>query len=85
LQKTTALLSGLRLGGPLAGLVGAACGGVLIAMSLANMAAPAPMPLIARGVAEAMMLILLGLICGAVAAIANWALEARIDRVVLSD
>ena len=54
-------------------------------MNLAKMAAPAPMPLIARGVAEAMMLILLGLICGAVAVIANWAVEARIDRVVLSD
>jgi hypothetical protein len=81
----SAFLSGLRLGGPLAGLVGAAYGGLLIAMSLANMAAPAPMPLIARGVAEAMMLILLGLICGAVAVIANWAVEARIDRVVLSD
>jgi len=81
----SAFLSGLRLGGPLAGLVGAAYGGLLIAMSLANATGPAPMPLIARGVAEAMMLILLGLIAGAVAVIANWAVEARIDRVVLSD
>jgi hypothetical protein len=81
----SAFLSGLRLGGPLAGLVGAAYGGLLIAMNLANTTGPAPMPLIARGVAEAMMLILLGLIAGAVAVIANWAVEARIDRVVLSD
>jgi len=81
----SAFLSGLRLGGPLAGLVGAAYGGLAMAIGLANMTTPAPLQLVAHGVAEAMLLILLGLISGAVAVIANWAVEARIDRVVLKD
>lgn len=79
----SAFLSGLRLGGPLAGFVGAAYGGLLMSIYAANSATAAPAPVIAQGVAEAMMLILLGLACGAVAVIANWAVEARIDRAVL--
>jgi len=79
----SAFLSGLRLGGPLAGLVGAAYGGLLMALALANAATPVPAPMLARGVAEAMMLVLFGLVSGAVAVIANWAVEARIDRAVL--
>jgi hypothetical protein len=81
----SAFLSGLRLGGPLAGLVGAAYGGLLMAIYTANNPTPASAQVIARGVAEAMMVILLGLTCGAVAVIANWAVEARIDRAVLGD
>ena len=79
----SAFLSGLRLGGPLAGLVGAAYGGLLMAIYTANSATLAPAHVVAQGVAEAMMVILLGLLCGAVAVIANWAVEARIDRAVL--
>jgi hypothetical protein len=81
----SAFLSGLRLGGPLAGFVGAAYGGFLMALFSANSAVPAPPSVMAQGVAEAMMLILLGLASGAVAVVAHWAVEARIDRAVLAD
>jgi hypothetical protein len=80
----SAFLSGLRLGGPLAGLVGAAYGGLNMAIGLANVPGPVPTNVLARGVAEVMLLILLGLICGSVAVVANWVVEARIDRTVLT-
>ncbi len=81
----SAFLAGLRLGGPLAGLVGAAYNGLVMAIGLANRTGPAPLQVLAPGLAEVMLLILLGLVSGAVAVIANWAVEARIDRAVLSD
>jgi hypothetical protein len=80
----SAFLSGLRLGGPLTGLVGAAYGGLNMALGVANVAGPVPPQILARGVAEIMALILLGLISGSVAVVANWAVEARIDRSVLA-
>jgi hypothetical protein len=83
LSGGSAFLSGLRLGGPLAGLVGAAYGGLLISVAVANSAAPAPANVLAQGIAEIMMLVLLGFVSGAVAVIAHWAVEARIDRTVL--
>jgi hypothetical protein len=79
----SAYLSGLRLGGPLAGLVGAAYGGLNMAIGLANVAGPVPVSVLAHGVAEVMMLIFLGLVSGSVAVIGNWAVEARIDQMVL--
>jgi hypothetical protein len=84
LSGGSAYLSGLRLGGPLAGLVGAAYGALNMCLGLANVAGPVPVQVLAHGAAEVMMLILLGLISGSVAVIANWAVEARIDRAVLS-
>ena len=84
LSGGSAFLSGLRLGGPLAGLVGGAYGGFTMALGLANMAEPVPVSILARGAAEVMLLIVLGLVSGSVAVIANWAVEARIDRAVLS-
>lgn len=84
LAGASAYLSGLRLGGPLAGFVGAAYGGLAMSMGLANTTAPVPVNILAHGAAEIMMLILLGLVSGSVAVIANWAVEARIDRAVLS-
>jgi hypothetical protein len=84
LSGGSAYVSGLRLGGPLAGFVGAAYGGLSIAIGLANVTATVPMSALAHGVAEVMMLILLGLVSGAVAVIANWAIEARINRAVLA-
>jgi hypothetical protein len=79
----SAFLSGLRLGGPLTGFLGAAWGGLAMAMGLANVAGPVPTNILARGAAEVMLLIVLGLLTGAVAVVANWAVEARIDRAVL--
>jgi biopolymer transport protein ExbB/TolQ len=38
---------------------------------------------LAPGIAEAVLLVGLGVMAGAVAVIAHWALEARIDRAVL--
>jgi hypothetical protein len=79
----SAFVSGLRVGGPLAGFLGAAWGGLNMAVGLANVTQPVPVNLLARGWAEAMFLIVLGLLSGAVAVICHWAIEARIDRVVL--
>lgn len=83
LSGGSAFVSGLRVGGPLAGFLGAALGGLNMAIGLANVTAPVPMNVLARGAAEAMFLVVLGLLCGAVAVIAHWAIEARIDRAVL--
>jgi hypothetical protein len=83
LSGGSAFLSGLRLGGPLAGLLGAAYTGLNMAIALANAPAPPPANVLAPGAAEVLMLILLGLVAGSVAVIANWAVEARIDRTVL--
>jgi hypothetical protein len=85
LSGGSAYLSGLRLGGPLAGLLGAAVSLLLMALYLANTPAPVSMNQLAPGIAEAMMLVVLGLTAGAVAVIAHWAVDARIDRVVLKD
>ncbi|ESQ80867.1 hypothetical protein [Asticcacaulis sp. YBE204] len=79
----SAYLRGLRLGGPLAGLVGAAFGALNMAVGLANVKDTPPLWVLAPGGAEIMALILLGLIAGSVAVISNWAVEARIDRTVL--
>ena len=79
----SAFRSGLRVGGPLAGLVGAAYSGLNMALNLANIAQPVPVNILARGASEVLMVILLGLVAGSVAVVANWAVEARIDRTVL--
>ena len=78
----SAFLSGLRLGGPLAGLVGAAYGGLNMAIGTAN-AGAVPADVLARGFAEVLLLILLGLVSGSIAVMGHWAVEARIDRAVL--
>lgn len=80
----SAFLSGLRLGGPLAGLTGAAYGALNMSIGLANTPSPVPAQLLAHGAAEVITLILLGLVSGSVAVITNWAVEARIDRTVLT-
>lgn len=79
----SAFLSGLRLGGPLAGLLGASYTGLMIFIGLSNTAGPVPMNVIAPGIAEALFILGLGVLAGSVAVIANWAVEARIDRTVL--
>ena len=84
LSGGSAFLRGLRLGGPLAGLVGAAYTGLVASLYLANTPSPATAAVLAPAVAEAMMLILLGLIAGAVAVISKALVEARIDQTVLN-
>lgn len=83
LSGGSAYLSGLRVGGPLAGLLGATWSGLNMAIGLANVTYAVPVNVLARGAAEVLLLVGLGLLSGAVAVIANWAVEARIDRAVL--
>jgi hypothetical protein len=83
LSGGSAYLSGLRLGGPLAGLLGAAYGALNMTIGLSNVVGPVPLNVLAHGFAEVMLMIVLGLLAGAVAVIANWAVESRIDRSVL--
>jgi len=84
LSGGSAFLSGLRLGGPLAGLVGAAYGALNMCLNLANIDTTPPVNILARGGSEVMFLVLLGLVAGSVGVIAHWAIEARIDRTVLA-
>ncbi|MGA0599513.1 hypothetical protein ACO2Q3_02265 [Caulobacter sp. KR2-114] len=84
LSGGSAFLSGLRLGGPLAGLVGAAYGALNMCLNLANIDTTPPINILARGGSEVMFLVLLGLVAGSVGVIAHWAIEARIDRTVLA-
>lgn len=85
LSGGSAYLSGLRLGGPLTGFLGAAYSGLVMAMHMANATGAASAPTLAPGMAEIMLIVLLGLVSGSVAVAANWAVEARIDRAVLGD
>jgi hypothetical protein len=84
LSGGSAFLSGLRVGGPLAGLLGAALGCLNMAIGVANLPAAPPMNVLAPGIAEAVFLVALGLQAGAVAVFCNWLVEAKIDRAVLA-
>jgi biopolymer transport protein ExbB/TolQ len=81
LSGGSTFLSALRLGGPLLGLLGGAYNGLMMFMGLAR--GPQPFEVLAPGLAEIALLILLGLLSGVVAVICHWAVEARIDRTVL--
>ena len=84
LSGGSAYLSGLRIGGPLAGLLGASVTILVMALYMSNASAPVTLKQLGPSLAEAMMLIALGLASGAVAVIAKWAVDARIDRAVLN-
>jgi hypothetical protein len=73
------------VGGPLAGLVGAAYGALNMCLNLANITSVPPVNILARGGSEVMFLMLLGLVAGSVGVIAHWWVEARIDRTVLAE
>lgn len=79
----SAFLSALRLGGPIIGAFGASYVVLNIFMGVSNVSYPVTLKIVAPGVAEAAFLLGLGLLSGVVAVIANWAVEARIDRAVL--
>jgi hypothetical protein len=83
LSGGSAFLSGLRLGGPIIGALGA-CGALLnMAIGYANVPGDPSLKILAPGFAETFLLIGLGLLAGAVAVFAHWAVESRIDRQVL--
>lgn len=75
-------LSALRLGAPLLGLLGAAFNGLMMFIGLARFG-DQPINVLAPGLAEAMFLVVMGLIVGVVGVICHWIVEARVDRAVL--
>ena len=83
LNGGSAFLSGLRLGGPLLGALGAAYTGLASCIGLSNVPGPVPIRVLAPGFAEIVFQLMLGFLVGSVAVIANWAVESRIDRQVL--
>lgn len=78
----SAFLSALRLGGPLISLLGAAYIALTGFMAVAEVG-QTNLVIWAPAIAEASLLLVLGLLSGVVAVIAHWAVEARIDRAVL--
>jgi hypothetical protein len=83
LSGGSAYLSGLRVGGPMAGALGGAYTLLNMAMGMSNALVAPTAQVLAPGLAEAAFLVTLGLLTGAVAVAAHWAVEARIDRTVL--
>lgn len=79
----SAFVKALRLGGPLLGLLGASYAAMNIFIGLASFSEPVNPVIYMPAVAEAFAVLIVGLISGVVAVIANWAIEARIDREVL--
>jgi len=80
----SSLVSSLRLGGPLIGLLGAAYTLLMIFIGIANVGGEPPLSVLSPGFAEAAMVLLLGLLTGVIAVICQGVIEARIDRTVLS-
>ena len=80
----SAYLSALRLGAPLLGLLGAAYVALFVFIGVSNSPTPVPFGVLAPGLAEAVLVLVLGLFAGAVAVAFHWAVEARIDRAVLT-
>lgn len=78
----SAFVSGLRLGGPLIGALGSSYTLLGATFGLAQFPG-VTLQIIAPGLAEAVLLLGLGLLAGAVGVLAHWAIEARIDRDVL--
>ena len=79
----SAYISALRLGAPLAGLAGAAMNAFWAFSGIASVGKSMPFAVFAPSLAEASLVLLLGLIVGVVAVVCQWTIEARIDRTVL--
>jgi biopolymer transport protein ExbB/TolQ len=79
----SAFLSGLRLGGPILGGFGACWSLFNMTLGVANVPVDLPLKALAPGFAEAFLMVGLGFLAGAVAVLANWVVESRIDRSVL--
>jgi biopolymer transport protein ExbB/TolQ len=80
----SAFLSGLRLGGPIMGALGACSTLLNMSIGYANISGDPGLKILAPGFAECFFLIGLGLVAGTIAVFAHWAVESRIDRQVLS-
>jgi len=83
LNGGSAFLSGLRLGGPILGGLGACNSFFMMTLGIANIPADLPLKAMAPGFAEAFMEIGVGFLAGVIAVLCNWAVESRIDRQVL--
>lgn len=79
----SAFLSGLRLGGPIIGGLGACWSLLTMTLGYASIPGDAPLKVMAPGFAEAFLQVGLGFLAGAVAVFCHWAVESRIDRQVL--
>jgi hypothetical protein len=79
----SAFLSGLRLGGPILGGFGACLALMNMSIGYANVPGDVPLKALAPGFVEAFFVVGLGFLAGAVAVIANWIVESRIDHSVL--
>lgn len=84
LDGGSATLKALRTIGPMLGLVGALLLGLSNFQAIAVIGRAPPLPLVAPMLAEASVVLIAGLLCGLVAAICNWIVEARVDRALLS-
>jgi len=80
----SAFLSSLRLGGPIAGILGAAYAALKMSAGIAAIPYEPTLKVLAPGFAEIAALIALGFLSGVIAVALNWAIEARIDRQVLA-
>lgn len=83
LSGGSAFLSGLRLGAPIIGLLGACDSGLNMTLAVASVPIEVTPKMLAPGIAEAFLMVGLGFLAGAIAVVAHWAVESRIDRQVL--
>jgi hypothetical protein len=83
LSGGSAFVAGLRLGGPIIGALGAAYSAIEMSIGLANAAVVPSLKVLAPGFAETTLMLGFGCLTGAVAVVAHWAIESRIDRQVL--
>ena len=66
------------------GLLGAGLNALWGFIAIAGLGRPVPIEVLAPGLAEATLVLVLGLLAGVVAVACNWAVDARIDRAVLN-
>jgi MotA/TolQ/ExbB proton channel family len=83
LSGGSAYLSGLRFGAPIVGLLGACHAGLYMTLAVASIPIEPTLKMFAPGVAESFEMVGLGFLAGAIAVVAHWAVESRIDRQVL--
>jgi len=83
LSGGSAFLSGLRLGAPIVGLLGACDAGLNMTIGVVNIGIEPTLRMLAPGIAESFMMVGMGFLAGAIAVVAHWAVESRIDRQVL--
>jgi biopolymer transport protein ExbB/TolQ len=79
----SAFVSGLRAGGPLIGCLGGIYVATLIMLGVTNIQVTPTLKMVAPGIAEALLIVGLGLTSGVIAVICHWIIDARIDRAAL--